>query len=341
MDNPWLEKTGLLWLHATDGENDFAEKVEHGVAVRDSVRTLATQARLGYCWSHLASLFPQRIEFARAAEKSFRFLRYAFTESDGDFRIYDQSFYLLFMAWYYRVTNDPTAIRLLMSRYSEVQRHFDDAGVGGFGSQPPGMRSHNPYMHLLEALLATFRATKDEYWLSEALKIEDLFFLRLLDGEKQVVFEFLNSDWSVAGDGRVEIGHQLEWSTLLLELNEIASKPRLVAAAGFLYEFALRYGFENGAVIDAVDASGRPMDRKKLLWSQMEAAKHFSVRARMLHDQTARARAVAQWANIRQGFLHANGWTWHNRIAARGAPVEEPSVARLLYHVVTAAAEGG
>jgi mannose-6-phosphate isomerase len=340
MDNPWLEKTGLQWLHATEDENGFAEKVEHGVAVRDSVRTLATQARLGYCWSHLASLFLHRVEFAGAAEKSFRFLQYSFTETEGDFSVYDQSFFLLFMAWYYRVTSDPKAIRLLMNRYSDVQGHFDDAGAGGFAPQSPGIRSHNPYMHLLEAVLATFRCTKDEYWLSEALKIEDLFFSRLFDANRHVVFEFLNSDWSVAAGGRVEIGHQLEWSTLLLELHELTGTPRLLFAAESLYEFSLRYGFENGAVIDTAGADGRPMDRKKLLWSQLEAAKHFSVRARLLQDANARARASAQWRSVRQHFFHANGWTWYNRIAADGVPAAEPAAARLLYHVVTAAAAG-
>jgi hypothetical protein len=149
MNSPWLERTGLLWLNATEGENDFAERLDRGLAVQDSVRTLATQARLGYCWSHLALLFPHRTEFKKAAEKSFRLLQYSFTDTDVAGRIYDHSFYLLFMAWYFRLTNDPTAIRLLMHRYSDIDRHFDNAGVGGFGPKPPRLRRHNPSLHLL------------------------------------------------------------------------------------------------------------------------------------------------------------------------------------------------
>jgi hypothetical protein len=42
---------------------------------------------------------------------------------------------------------------------------------------------------------------------------------------------------------------------------------------------------------------------------------------------------------IRQQFFHPNGWAWYNRLTAEGTPVEEPSLSRLLYHVVTAAAE--
>jgi mannose/cellobiose epimerase-like protein (N-acyl-D-glucosamine 2-epimerase family) len=184
MTSPWLEKTGLLWLHATEGENDFAEKLDNGIAIPELVRTLATQARLGYCWSHLAQLFPARTEFKRAAEKSFRFMQYSFTEPDADFRVYDNSFFLLFMAWYYRVSGDPTAIRLLMSRYADVERHFDNAGVGGFVPQEAGLRSHNPYMHLLEALLAAFRTTEDEFWLVQARRITKLLITRLLDHNK-------------------------------------------------------------------------------------------------------------------------------------------------------------
>lgn len=341
MNSPWLEQTGISWLNALEDENSFAESVIDGVAVPDSARTLATQARLGYCWAHLAKLFPHRAEFLRAAQKSFRFLQYAFTETRTDFRVYDQSFFLLFMAWYYRLTNDPTAIRLLMNRHGDMERHFDDAGAGGFGAQPAGIRSHNPYMHLLEAVLAAFQSTKDDFWLAQARRIRTLFTTRLLvsSGQHVLVFEFRNPDWTVAGEGRVEIGHQLEWSTLLLELRDIDGPDGLASLAQLLYRFATQHGFEDGLAIDAVNGDGVPMDRRKLLWSQLEAARHFSVRARIMQDATARSRAEEHWGRIRDHFFHPNGWAWYNRLTPEGAPVEEPSNARLLYHVVKAAAE--
>jgi mannose/cellobiose epimerase-like protein (N-acyl-D-glucosamine 2-epimerase family) len=326
MNSPWLERTGLLWLNATEGENDFAERVDGGVAVKDSVRTLATQARLGYSWCHLAQLFPQRGEFKKAAEKSFRLLRYSFADTEVAGRVYDHSFYLLFMAWYFRISKDPAAIRLLMNRYAEIERHFDNAGPGGFGPKPAGLRSHNPYMHLLEATLAAFRSTEDDYWLAQARRIGEFFTSQLLDTTRNVVFEF-------AGEDRVEIGHQLEWPTLLLELNEhwpIAEQ---------LYNFALKHGFEGGLAIDAVNGEGVPIDRRKLLWSQTEAARQFSSRARILKDDNAYERAANQWKLIRHHFFHPNGWTWYNSLTADNTPVSEPSCARLLYHVVTAAAE--
>ena len=221
-ESQWLEQTGLSCnCGALEDENGFAEKrASTGVAVRGLAPTMVTQARLGYCWSHLGQMFPNQGDFARAAEKSFRLIqRVEFAPVEDDFRVYDHSFFLLFMSWYFRLTGDPMAICLLKNRYSVIERHLDDAGAGGFGAQPAGIRSHNPYMHLLEALLSTFRHTKDEYWLVHALAMEKLFFTRLFDKDKQLVFEFLNHDWSVMADGRVEIGHQLEWPTLLLELH--------------------------------------------------------------------------------------------------------------------------
>jgi mannose-6-phosphate isomerase len=314
MNSPWLERTGLLWLQATESENDFAE-------------CLATQARLGYCWCHLAQLFPQRGEFKKAAEKSFRQLQYSFAESEVAGRIYDHSFYLLFMAWYFRLTSDPTAIRLLINRYAEIERHFDNAGPGGFSPKPAGLRSHNPYMHLLEATLAAFRSTEDDYWLAQSRRIGEFFTARLLDTTRNVVPEFRNPDWSVAAEGRVEIGHQLEWSSLLLELD-----PAYLPVANQLYNFALKHGFEDGLTIDAVNGEGVPIDRRKLLWSQTEAARHFAIRGE-------KARAAEQWELIHHHFFHPNGWTWYNSLTAGNTPITEPAFARLLYHVVTAAAE--
>ena len=54
-----------------------------------------------------------------------------------------------------------------------------------------------------------------------------------------------------------------------------------------------------------------------------------------------RAVTVAvSWGAVRGRFFHANGWSWYNRLDADGAPVEEPSNARLLYHVMTAGGAG-
>jgi mannose-6-phosphate isomerase len=176
-------------------------------------------------------------------------------------------------------------------------------------------------MHLLEAMLSAFRHTKDDAWLTKAIAIKDLFFARLLNSAKTVIFEFRNSDWSVADYGRIEIGHQLEWPTLLLELHEITGEPKLAETAECLLEFAKQYGFENGLAINVVQMDGTPVDRAKLLWVQTEAAR----------------RGLVSLDLIRQKFFHPNGWTWYNRLTPEDAPVEEPANARLLYHVLTAA----
>ena len=292
MSELWLEHVGLSWLGALEGEAGLPA---------------VTQARLGYCWSHLALLFPNVAAFARAADKSF----HSQPPVDADFRVYDHSFYLLFMAWYFRLTGNPAAIDLLKQRYTLIGQHFDNAGVGGFGSQPIGIRSHNPYMHLLEALLTAFRHTQEEYWLAEAHKIESLFFTRLLDNETGLVFEFLNPDWTPTDERRIEFGHQFEWSTLLLELGHTTTAARL-------QEYAVQHGFDDGLVINT------PTDKSKLLWVQTEAVR----------------RGALTWDVVRGRFFHANGWSWYNRLASDGTPIEEPSNPRLLYHIITAGGAG-
>jgi mannose-6-phosphate isomerase len=304
----WLARTALDWLRAIEEEDGFAEAVIGGTAVRGP-RTGVTQSRLGYCWSHLAVVLPEQKEFARAAEKSFRL-----PPLDSGARVYDHSFFLLFMAWYFRLTGVRSAIDRLRERYEAIRAFLDDAGAGGFGEQTPGIRSHNPYMHLLEALLAAFQNTKDEYWLDEAKEIVKLFFHRLRDEKTGLVFEFLNPDWSVTAERRVEVGHQFEWASLL-------SSVREYSAAAHLHHFALRHGVEDGLAINCLTEDGVPTDRTKLLWVQTEAIR----------------RGAIGWSTVRRRFFHANGWSWYNRIAAGGAAVEEPSNARLLYHVVTAA----
>jgi mannose-6-phosphate isomerase len=310
---PWLEAAALQWLRAIEDETGFAEAVSGGIAV-PGPRTGVTQSRLGYCWSHLAVAFPEQREFARAAQKSFNL-----PPLDSGTRVYDHAFFLLFMAWYFRLTGDRTAIGRLRERYGAIGSFLDHAGAGGFGEQTPGIRSHNPYMHLLEALLAAFTHTADEYWLDEARKIVKLFFERLRDEATGLVFEFRNADWSVTPERRIEIGHQFEWAWLLSSSRILGVREH--SAAEHLHAFALRHGLEDGLAIHAVTETGIATDRSKLFWVQTEAIR----------------RGAVAWSTVRERFFHPNGWSWHNRLAAGGTPVEEPSNARLLYHVVTAA----
>jgi len=143
----------------------------------------------------------------------------------------------------------------------------------------------------------------------------------------------------VAEGRRVEIGHQLEWPTLLLEMHAITGSERLIPAADRMYDFAVQFGFEDGAAIDALHEDGSPIDRRRLLWSQTEAVRQFAIRGRLRGDSDAQARAAEQWQHILSHFIQPNGWSWYNRLDADGVPVVEPSNARLLYHVVSAAAE--
>ncbi|HEU5020631.1 MAG TPA: AGE family epimerase/isomerase [Bryobacteraceae bacterium] len=311
LEEAWLEQIGLKWLRAIEQDDGFAEAVIGGIAVRGP-RTGVTQSRLGYCWSHLAVLFPAQKEFARAAEKSFRL-----PPLDSGARVYDHSFFLLFMAWYFRLTGDRGAIARLRERYATLTAFLDNAGAGGFGEQTPGIHSHNPYMHLLEALLAAFENTGDEYWLGEARQIVKLFFHRLRDEKTGLVFEFRNPDWSVTAEPRIEVGHQFEWASLLLAVGEDS-------AAAHLHDFAVRRGIEEALAINCVTEDGAATDRSKLLWVQTEAIR----------------RGVVEWSTVRERFFHSNGWSWYNRLDADGAPVEEPSNARLLYHVITAGGAG-
>lgn len=309
-----LENIGLSWLRALEDENGFAEAVVNGAAVRSVPPTGVTQSRLGYCWSRLALLYPHQSDFRRAAEKSFRL-----PPLDSGGRVYDHSFYLLFMSWYFELTGDASAISRLKERYALVQTFLDDAGVGGFGPQPPGMRSHNPYMHLLEALITAFRHTGDDYWIEEATSIVKLFFNRLRDRETGLVFEFFNADWSITSERRIEIGHQFEWASLLSEFHEVTNRGACSFAA-HLHDFAMRHGIENGLAINAVTENGHPADKSKLLWVQTEAIR----------------RKAIDWGFVKERFFHPNGWSWYNRLTPDGVPVEEPSNARLLYHVITA-----
>jgi mannose/cellobiose epimerase-like protein (N-acyl-D-glucosamine 2-epimerase family) len=368
---PWLlDHVCPYWLRrlAQPAGGFFEAMLADGEPERGRVRSTLVQARLVYTFSH-AFVLSGRPDFRVAAEHGVAFLTQALRSPGGGFRrsvdgdgspldetndTYDQAFALLAMAWTFRATEDAGAIGIADATYRALEQTAGDAVHGGFAEEvangrPTGRlpRRQNPHMHLLEACLALFAATRDAAWLERSRRLVDLFKRSLVDPDTGAVIEYFAEDWSAApgsqGPWR-EPGHQFEWVWLLYEYLRHSGDESVVPWADRLFEFGTRFGIERegplrGAIVDGVDRAGGPVAATKLLWPQTEYIKACVARAEWQRDPAARSRTQEHLALVATYFLRADGATWHNQLARDGIPIEAPTPARVLYHLFMAVAE--
>jgi len=368
---PWL--IGHVcphWLaRVHDPAGGFFENLDaEGLAMREPRRTALVQARLTYVFSH-AYLLSGDDAFRRAAEHGLAFLLRALRADDGGFLraatvegavldetrdAYDQAFVLFALAWFYRATNDASAIQLADATWNVLQQHLFDRQYGGFQEQyAPNQldlklpRRQNPHMHLLEAALALHAATGEKNWLRRAIALVDLFKARFVDAATGALIEFFGPDWSPApgAEGRLrEPGHQFEWVWLLFEYSRVTGDASIIPYAKGLFAFGSKFGIEReadvrGAIFDGVDAAGALVAGTKLLWPQTEYIKACVTRSEWLGDAEAHGAIKTHLALIARHFMRPDGANWHNQLARDGTPLGTGTPARVLYHLFLAVAE--
>lgn len=259
--------------------------------------------------------------------------------------LYDHAFFVLAYAWCYRAFGTEAALRKAVA----LTEYFDNAfysAHGGWieGDYPAEHRRQNPHMHLLEAFLALYDATRQERWLKKAQDMAGLFETRFYDHDRQVLMEYFTDNWMVSAKAEGEIvepGHMMEWVWLLRWYENRSGQP-VSHLADTLFNKALEIGVspESGLLYDEVKADGRVIKATKRCWPMIEYIKAGIAQARAGRAEGEEHAAVA----IDRLFEY---YICNERIPGlyidqRGAydeVVTEVTPASTLYHLIVAAAE--
>jgi len=196
-------------------------------------------------------------------------------------------------------------------------------------------RRQNPHMHLLEAVLAAYRAFGDAIFLHTAHSLVRLCLTSFIDPVSGAMLEYFTDDLAPHPEGGtllVEPGHCCEWAWLLDGYEAAAGADAQVHdAAAALMRFVDRHGEHpiTGDLIDSVNAGGAKLALTARLWPQTERLKAAAVR----HDtsEAGRAYAAARLAS----WLRPDG-LWVERRDADGCDILGPSPASSLYHLTCA-----
>jgi mannose/cellobiose epimerase-like protein (N-acyl-D-glucosamine 2-epimerase family) len=179
----------------------------------------------------------------------------------------------------------------LLELYGLLEKRFFQADYGLYADtidvagELSTYRGQNANMHLCEAMIAAFEATKLPLFLDRAQLIAENICQRQAKLTDGLVWEHFTSeftiDWDYNRDDPKNLyrpwgfqpGHQTEWAKLLLQLNEHAPADWLVNKAEFLFQQTFDKGWDEqfGGLIYGFNPRGVCCDGDKYFWVQAES----------------------------------------------------------------------
>ena len=253
---------------------------------------------------------------------------------------YDHAFVLLALSTVYQLSNDAQVQGEIESLLAFIDRDLRSPHGGFIEGIPATMpRRQNPQMHMLEALIATFDATRDSVFQNRAGDLYGLFVANLYDPQRQVLGEYFEQDWSRIEPVSVEPGHQAEWVWLLRGFERITGCPTARHRSQLLNS-ALRYRDDvTGCLFDEGDADGNIRKFTRRCWPQTEIAKAWIAQAEV-EEQGAADEAREALARLHRHYLrHPVVGGWYDQFDRDGRSLVDFIPASSFYHILCAIVE--
>jgi mannose/cellobiose epimerase-like protein (N-acyl-D-glucosamine 2-epimerase family) len=189
-------------------------------------------------------------------------------------------------------------------------------------------RGANSNMHAVEAFLAAGAVTGDSTWTTRALRIAERVIHGFARANQWRLPEHYSADWHVLRGYNedepthrfrpygVTIGHLLEWSRLLLHLEQAVASPPdwLLPDASALFEAAVGLGWEADGLpgfVYTLDWTDKPVVDERMHWVAAEAAMAADALARRTKDERAISWTDRLWSDAARFVdMEAGGW-WH------------------------------
>ena len=263
------------------------------------------------------------VNYHKQAEGYYAWLLKDDDVTDSRVMAYGQAFVILAAAACHEI-GIKNADKILNDAFKFMETYFwDDAAQAYCDERDQTLKLLSPYrgqnanMHMCEALLAAWQATQDIKFLDRAEVLAHRFTFELAEQSEGQVWEHYTEDWTVDMTYNIDRpndrykpwgfqpGHQLEWSKLLLILNNERPQKKWLTKAISLYDMAMQTGWDKefGGLVYGVAPQGEYCATEKYFWVQAEA---FAAAWR-LYSMTGQE-------TYREDYNRIWRWSWDNLI---------------------------
>jgi mannose/cellobiose epimerase-like protein (N-acyl-D-glucosamine 2-epimerase family) len=267
------------------------------------------------------------------------------TVKDATPDLYDLAFVLFALGWYYRASKDPDVLLWAIRTLDFINSRMRHPSGRGFLTEVPpiGPRMQNPHMHLLEAALVNFEATRDTRFLALADEIVQLFQDFFFDEVSSTLGEYFNEDWTrldgIAGR-TVEPGHQFEWAWILSSYQRITGRNTAHYVKA-LIRFAEDHGVcpHNSLTFNTVRDDGEVMDAGSRVWPNTERMKAAVANFELVGKDPRSVFESCVGVLFQRFLIRDPAAIWIDRLDADGRVAVDHVPTSTLYHVILAFTE--
>lgn len=277
---------------------------DDGTVYDPSHRHLVSSTRFVFDYAMAYREF-QKPAYLEAVHHGLRYLRdahrdpvrggYAWTLKDGTpedrtRHCYGMAFVLLAYSHGHSV-DVPETKAWMDETWALLEQHFWDSAVGLYKDEASpdwvfsAYRGQNANMHMCEAMLAAYEATRETRYLDRAHLLAQNMIQRRAAKSNGLVWEHYDTRWEIdweynKGDPRhlfrpwgFQPGHQVEWAKLLLILERHRPEDWMLPTARRLFDtsFTRAWDEEHGGLCYGFAPDGRWCDTDKYFWVQAEA----------------------------------------------------------------------
>lgn len=185
-------------------------------------------------------------------------------------------------------------------------------------------RGQNSNMHLCEAMIAAFEATKDQRYLDRAEVLAETFTQKLAAKGGGFVYEHYTTDFEVDFEYNkndpsniyrpwgFQPGHQSEWSKNLLNIYRHAPKPWMLERAKELFDgsWDLSYDAEHGGLVYGFGPDKKWCDAEKYFWVQGESMATTALLWQATKDPKYVEKYVRLWSYVWEHWVDHEHGAW-------------------------------
>ena len=240
--------------------------------------------------------------------------------SDTTKDLYGHAFIMFGLAHYLAIVHDDKALQWI-NRSNDIV--LDRFALPGGWFAPATTRDwtplgrtleQNPHMHLLEAYLSLYKATKDEGFLRCAARIMSIYTEMLRTPDRSKVLEHLDERGQASGEkgSLIQPGHLYEWYWLVSEYADIAGLAEFKSDNALIMEWANRHclDLDAGGIFDLVDTSANIISDRKRIWPMTERIKALTTLVREAPTEPSREALVGSITFMLENYCGADG-SWH------------------------------
>ena len=196
-------------------------------------------------------------------------------------------------------------------------------------------RSESGNLHVTEALIAAYEATREPKYLERAALVADHVCNRQAGLTQGLVWEHFREDWSAdlsfANDADAltifrpwgfQPGHQVEWARFLLALDRHAPKMWYLPKARYLFDVAVGRAWddEHGGLAYSFDPDGAVCDWDKIFWVQCESIGTAAMLAKVTGREEYWEHYERLWKHSWNHFVDHEHGSWHRRLSRTHQP---------------------